>query len=494
MAFTSYPWSNIHELNLDWIIKTIKLLNDKVDEYLEYATITYADPLLWNITSQYKENTVVVDDSGNAYLSVQAVPANISITDTAYWTPIGNFSELYRSIKTAICTIDFGTGSATTSISKDTVFWQNDILRRALTDITSGQTINNDNSEPVNIVEMINATTAQEENNRRYIFIGDSFGQGYNPDGDTTSYVEQIKNRLNLSDNDIYISNVGGSGFLNGTTFLNQLANLYPSINDKLSITDIFVLGGRNDYNYGISELKSAISAFMTYCNAYFPNATVHIGFIGRAYEHSDNTQSEFQFRTLSAYTQCQTYGARYIQNIEYVLADSSLFASDGRHPTQDGQNALTEALLTYIKGGNITVSWEGYIPMNPSGINTRETTYNIRAEVHNDITTYTIGSRNVTANENRLWNGTPFELYTLPRTFAEGSKYSGIKTSVPAIARFVGSPRYRAVTLGVTLIENKIYGTLNLINDEGNNFLTATIDELQFPIFTLSYTTIGGE
>ena len=32
MAFTSYPWSNVHELNLDWLIKTTKEVSEHIAE------------------------------------------------------------------------------------------------------------------------------------------------------------------------------------------------------------------------------------------------------------------------------------------------------------------------------------------------------------------------------------------------------------------------------------------------------------------------------
>ena len=32
MAFTSYPWSNTHELNLDWLIRKIKDISEHIDE------------------------------------------------------------------------------------------------------------------------------------------------------------------------------------------------------------------------------------------------------------------------------------------------------------------------------------------------------------------------------------------------------------------------------------------------------------------------------
>lgn len=35
MAFTSYPWSNVHELNLDWLIRRIKEIQSSIDEFDE---------------------------------------------------------------------------------------------------------------------------------------------------------------------------------------------------------------------------------------------------------------------------------------------------------------------------------------------------------------------------------------------------------------------------------------------------------------------------
>ncbi len=33
MAFTSYPWSNVHELNLDWLIRQIKEVQKSISEF-----------------------------------------------------------------------------------------------------------------------------------------------------------------------------------------------------------------------------------------------------------------------------------------------------------------------------------------------------------------------------------------------------------------------------------------------------------------------------
>ena len=54
------PYTNFHDLNLDWIIEVLNEFNTKLTNFVSLATIKYADPIQWNITSQYEANTVVV--------------------------------------------------------------------------------------------------------------------------------------------------------------------------------------------------------------------------------------------------------------------------------------------------------------------------------------------------------------------------------------------------------------------------------------------------
>ena len=105
-AFHEYPYTNFHDLNLDWILQKMGEFSDKLENFISFATIKYANPLLWTISSQYEKNTVVVDRNGNAYLSVKPVPAGVSLERTEYWTKIGNFDELWKSIKAAITPFD----------------------------------------------------------------------------------------------------------------------------------------------------------------------------------------------------------------------------------------------------------------------------------------------------------------------------------------------------------------------------------------------------
>lgn len=87
--FPIYPYINLTDLNLDYLLNRMKQLDEIVKNFISLNSIKYADPIQWNITTQYEKNTVVVDpNDGTAYLSVQPVPIGVSLTNTTYWTPI----------------------------------------------------------------------------------------------------------------------------------------------------------------------------------------------------------------------------------------------------------------------------------------------------------------------------------------------------------------------------------------------------------------------
>ena len=84
-----FPYMDCHEMNLDWIIKTVKLLNEKVDTYTILNQITYQGR--WSITKQYTKWSIVFYN-GIAYLSLQPVPGNVPIDNTDYWMIIAPYA------------------------------------------------------------------------------------------------------------------------------------------------------------------------------------------------------------------------------------------------------------------------------------------------------------------------------------------------------------------------------------------------------------------
>ena len=133
------PYTNFHDLNLDWIIDALNDFNARLTNFVSLATIKYADPILWDITSQYEANTVVVDSQGNAYLSVQPVPSGVSLDRTEYWTKIGNFDELFANVKKAITPNDEGhSTTATAARAVDELVWVNGALVRITRTMNAG--------------------------------------------------------------------------------------------------------------------------------------------------------------------------------------------------------------------------------------------------------------------------------------------------------------------------------------------------------------------
>lgn len=133
------PYTNFHDLNLDWIIDTLNDFNARLTNFESLATIKYADPIQWDITSQYEANTVVVDSAGNAYLSVQPVPSGVSLDRTEYWTKIGNFDELFANVKKAITPNDEGhSTTATAARAVDDLVWVNGSLVRITRAMSAG--------------------------------------------------------------------------------------------------------------------------------------------------------------------------------------------------------------------------------------------------------------------------------------------------------------------------------------------------------------------
>lgn len=154
-----WPYSNFHDLNLDWVINVIRELETKITQFVALNTVKYANPLQWDITKQYETNTVVINpQDGTAYLSVQPVPSGVQITNTDYWTPIFTLQNFTTALKKAIAMPQETIGAgASIDIPAKTVFWAGEQLVYAPSDIPVGTIIiPGTNCQPVTVVDLIN--------------------------------------------------------------------------------------------------------------------------------------------------------------------------------------------------------------------------------------------------------------------------------------------------------------------------------------------------
>lgn len=154
-----WPFTNLHELNLDWIIQSIKDQETRLTNFVSLNSIKYADPFQWNITSQYAQNTLVINpETGTAYLSLQPVPSGVQIDNTNYWTPVFTLQNFTDALKKAIS--DFPQQedgqAATQEIPANTVFWVGDMLvRNAATIPVTSLVIVGSNCTVLDVVSMI---------------------------------------------------------------------------------------------------------------------------------------------------------------------------------------------------------------------------------------------------------------------------------------------------------------------------------------------------
>ena len=132
MFFNQYPYMNLNDFNLDYILKTLKLLSERLENFIALNTIKYANPIQWNITKQYEANTVVIDaNDGTAYLSVKPVPTGVAITNTGYWTTIFTL-DLISANQNLTIRNDGGNTLATFASAVDDWLISNNILYKVI--------------------------------------------------------------------------------------------------------------------------------------------------------------------------------------------------------------------------------------------------------------------------------------------------------------------------------------------------------------------------
>ena len=139
--WNKYPYINYNDLNLDFILKAIREMENEVKNFVSLNAVKYANPIQWSINRQYEKNTIVIDPlPGTAFISVQPVPNGVSLTRTQYWAPVfdlsqfvtkaaSNFANSYERDITTTATMATGAG--------DWVVWDS-TLYVALTSIHAG--------------------------------------------------------------------------------------------------------------------------------------------------------------------------------------------------------------------------------------------------------------------------------------------------------------------------------------------------------------------
>lgn len=336
-GFPSYPRGNTDITNLDYILNELKSQGEKIESWIQFSQIKFADPIDWDINTTYKAYTIVLAPDFNSYISKRDVSghAYIDYTNTDFWYKIGNYNAQMEAIDKKI---DKGLQRVDSSISSLTS--------------QSGR-LNEDVATLARVVK----------NRRRIIAIGDSYG------ADNGSYWTGWVNCLKNIDryDEVYGAGVGGAGFVNkteGSNFLDILKSVNTGVANN-SITDIIVMGGYNDASVSANRnaIYNAMKEFVSYANNKYPNAKLHLGFI--AFNRFDSATQMRLDTYMGIYQQYGILaGFTFYRNLYFVLKKTSFVfnvsgnPNSGFHPNTDGNNEVALQALNCIRNGECHVHY----------------------------------------------------------------------------------------------------------------------------------------
>lgn len=90
-----YPYTDMHDLNLDWILSEVMKTSKEMDSFVAFNQLTFAGD--WDGNRAYTKWSIVQDSDGNGYLAIQAVPKNVALTNEDYWQPVATYNALYAA-------------------------------------------------------------------------------------------------------------------------------------------------------------------------------------------------------------------------------------------------------------------------------------------------------------------------------------------------------------------------------------------------------------
>lgn len=98
MSFFEFPNTRTYDKDLGWVIAAMEALKNAMETFIATNSLTFADPLLYDLTTAYNKNTIVLDPNGNAYLSLKQVPAGIGLSNTEYWLMIFDYEAFLEKV------------------------------------------------------------------------------------------------------------------------------------------------------------------------------------------------------------------------------------------------------------------------------------------------------------------------------------------------------------------------------------------------------------
>ena len=322
-----YPYTDLHELNLDMILKMIKKLTGEINDFKVVNKITFYGE--WDITKQYPAWSIV-DDNGDGYISINPVPVGVPLTNSDYWVLVADYSALYANITSRIVALE------------NTVGDNNSGLVKAVNDLNSDvSTLQNDVTALQGLYNLAD---------RNIMFIEDSYGARKRSDN---KYLYEYVADVTGAYTEMIYQN--GAGCVNG--MFETLVNGYTG--DASKFDTVVLIGGANDQNKTESAIVTAMGTLLTTIKTKFDKAlTIIVMCPGITFASSPAAPT--RETTWKAYRAgALANGAAYIENSQYILRNTDLLDNDKCHPNGNGVDALSLSAVEMLYGRDINVYYE---------------------------------------------------------------------------------------------------------------------------------------
>lgn len=308
-----YPYTDFHELNLDWIIEKIKQLGIDFKNFSAVNQIKMGGA--WNITTQYSRYTII-DNGGTGYISIKDVPAGITIDNEEYWRYIADYSVIVAGLQQRVINVENRMNAVDSAVSR-------------LDKTIPG----------------------------KFIAIGDSYGLDDPAASGGTPWSKYVINHFPNA----VRSCEGGTGFAVASAatnhkWLEMLQEVVANMEDPLEVTKILVMGGANDAVYlgdtvSENELKNSINTFCSYVKTTMPNATIYLAFIGNNHRNVNVYYDRFRWcRKIYRDSALINDNLTYCSDGEYILCDPTK-TIDFLHPTQNASNSFGVIAIGILSG-----------------------------------------------------------------------------------------------------------------------------------------------
>lgn len=319
--------------------------------------------------------------------------------------------------------------------------------------------------------------------NGKTICIGDSYGEGFNPDGNVTGWPILLKVYLGLTDDNFFSNSLGGSGFVNNTTFatlLNQTSNHFK--NEE--VTNIIVCGGFNDGGKTENEIINAIYNFKKQANILYPNAQIYVGFIGESTDM--NSRGNLNLPRAAYCSGCEYNGITYLSGVENALHCTAMFGSDGVHPNTWGEETIAKAISNALLNGYGSVIQPG-VKIIEVGFKHGFTGSTIIETTQCNDTCAFYGSFSMTRTENVTFkgDGTFYELFSFSNSFVLGGFQCDLPTTV-----ILGSDdgSYRTVPCTLRVYNGSLWIAIRSFS--GEQYETYDVNSIVTEPFTIEHNT----